>query len=354
MTKEIPNELDDIWSVEYWERKAEVIEMNYWGFIKSVISKGSFPKTRLSDPDHRIEEFVRKLGRKMENQNLHLGLTSSDLEDNIRTMRCEDSMSSIIIRLRINIIKLNGLVERDNKTITAFTHLKPAGKIDLVHRFAPTLELLGLYCLQPELICRGIKGSLGNKRMQKVLGVSDDNLREILSYHREQEHSHQAANHSADMESMVWILKVGAALAKLSGDIRMMFALGQARYSNAGTAIGSTAIAHKAPNPWRWERISGMMTSLIGLPGVAALAIADCHLERTLTDQSVLNSELERGFRTLQGMIVDMHNGLDGLHFTDDGLTVPDSEMEVLDLILNNKSVGRLEAYYLINKKYNK
>jgi len=353
MLKNTESNLSKIWSNEFWVETATDIELRYWALIKDKIPRGNFPKKEPIPTEHRIEDFVRRLSKEKNLPNLHVGLTSSDLEDNVRAKRLELSVDYIADSLRA-IISWGGQssIGQDDHQIMAYTHLLPAGQTNIYDRFAPTIDLLQHYrgC-RPTPRYRGIRGALGNRHIQYSLCLSDEQLNSIFPGKEQQKYSHQASDHQSDYEVACWIVGVGMTITKLANDIRQMFALQQAHYKKDD--VGSTALAHKAPNPWRFERVSGMFTSIVNLPAIVATASASCLLERTLTDQSVLNSEFERSFTVLEGMIFDFIDGMKGLVFEERrGIPCPTSEIELLDLVKQGK--GRLEAHQILNHKYNK
>lgn len=354
MSKNKEHELKYIWSQAFWEKEATRIEMAYWELIKDRIPHGKEYKGNPPVTEHRIEKFVRKLSKKKKIPNLHVGLTSSDLEDNIRIERLRKSrmyISKLLLEVMHELCKKIGGPNKYSTTITAFTHLMPAGKILPFRRFEQTKENLVTLCDDGygRLRKKGIGGALGDMRVQEDMGITAEDIGKIFPNDEIEKSPLQASDKRSDYDVATWILAVGSYIGKIAGDIRMMFALGQARYDKKD--IGSTALAHKSPNPWRWERISGMLTSLLNLPGVVAMAIANCHLERTLTDQSVLNAEMFRGFTTLEMMLEDAISGLNGVEIIYAKKKVVDSEDELLHLI--KKGMGRLTAHLKINAKYN-
>lgn len=344
------NNLDRIWSEEYWHEEATRIEIAYYNLIKDKIPAGSFPTQEVPPTEHRIEEFVRNLSMNLGIPNLHVGLTSSDLEDNIRIKRLEDSVTELSKRARQVMSTFENIsLNANNDLIMAYTHLMPAGKTTVYYRFAPTLDVINQYLnFTPVFIYRGIQGAIGDRNIQQLLGLTGEQLNSVFGDKIQQRFSHQASDHYTDYQVACWIVGLTSAFVKLANDIRMMFALGQLCYEKDD--IGSTALAHKAPNPWRFERIAGMFTSIINLPATIATASANCLLERTLTDQSVLSIEFGRSFVTAMGIINDFEDGLNGLKIIQEVRPFPDSEIELINSVL--KGHGRLEAHITLNKTY--
>lgn len=344
-------EIGKIWSREEWERIATRIELGYWNILKEKIPNVPPPKT-FTNTEHRIEQFVRELSDSMGIGNLHVGLTSSDLCDNIRVDRIKRNTLTISKRLSSYYTLLSGFLT--NTKLVAYTHLLPAGKTTIGERILPILEA-HKQNPYPTIIYRGIKGSLGLNHIQHKLGISDTSLRKLM---REifgddihiQNTSHQTGNHLTEFNVAVWLAWETALLTKMANDFRMMFALGQAMHTHKD--IGSTAIAGKRPNPWRFERVSGMSDIIYDLPAKVSRVAANCLLERTLTNQSTLNYVFKESFLLMDKLISDMETALlrtEVVRYT--GEDKFDSEERMVELILAGKS--RLEAHKQINQEEN-
>jgi len=302
----LEEKIDRVWCPRYWDEKAEEIEMAYWDAIKGKLPKGEPYSGEAEPTEHRIEAFVRRLAREKGLPNLHVGLTSSDIEDNVRASRLEDSNSLVQQYIFENVVGDASLlwIDKEHKT-AAKTHLMPAGSTDFWHRFMPTIESITNICLSvPIPIYKGIGGAIGDGRAQKLLGVVGSPL---VFHGRQQAHSHQASSHEFDMRSMSWLGMLAAKLHKLNLDIRLMVA--DADLVSTSKDVGSTAMPHKMPNPWRFERACGLLQSISKQFSVVCDAAANCALERTLTDQSILNLTFKRVYADMAHALVDTVEG---------------------------------------------
>lgn len=340
--------LNEIWSNIYWEKEAELIELAYWELIKYRVPNVSPPKEERKT-EHKIEAFIRKLSRKHGIGNLHVGLTSSDLEDNIRIKRLADSvnvLSDYLDRVFDN-FSLTG-----DQQLIAYTHLLPAGVTNLRHRFFPyRLELLPF----PIIKYKGIGGALGDSAIQNKLGLEKSDIDgRVFPGQLVQWTSSQTVDHTTEFQVACWLTFNASLLAKVANDFRQMFAFGQARHIQKD--IGSTAIPGKAPNPWRFERVSGRAEAIYPLPGQIARVASECLLERTLTNQSILDYLLKQAFYVLLDMAKTLEEALDKTEVIDQSeeckKSIYHSEEEMLKLIL--KGVPREEAHRKINERHNK
>lgn len=344
--------LSRIWSQKFWNKEAERIEMEYWNLLKDRLPNPPCP-TEQELTEHRIERFVRELSRKKKIANLHVGLTSSDLEDNIRIKRLEMSARIIgdaLFKLYIDLL-CPSIIK--NVNLIAYTHLLPAGETSFRIRIKPSAFAIFLY-QSPKVTYKGIRGALGDMKIQKRLKISQEDLDSIFKGKDIQVCCTQTVNHKTEFDIASWLCFQSSILAKISNDFRQMFALGQVE--NIQKDIGSTAIAAKKPNPWRFERVSGMAKTIYGLPSLVAQVASECLLERTLTNQSVLNHSFKEAFEVIFSMIQDLRDAIKVIKLIDQTKQCKNpklhSEEQMLRLV--KRGLPRETAHKIINERYNK
>ena len=336
----LSRELSRIWSQATWDREAKRIELAYWQLIKDKVPHVRPPKV-LRPTEHRIEAFVRKLARQTGIGNLHVGLTSSDLEDNIRALRLEKSLW-LLRQTDANVWQ--AVEQMPDVPLTAYTHLLRAGVTSKKGRFYPTLMAPNPI---PIIVRKGIGGAIGTQWIQGLMGVHDIN-RAIFPGKYTQSYSHQTGDHTTEFNAAAWITRTAALNAKIANDFRLMYALGQAEPKYDDT--GSTAIPGKKPNPWRFESAAGKAKLLFCLPGQVADIMSDCLLERTLTNQAPLNRLFERGFKDLLGVQQQLTEAIDRTHLICDVEPFDESlhtEEQMLKLIM--QGVPREDAHKKIH-----
>ncbi len=336
--------LKTIWDQPFWNAQATKIELGYWELIKDKVPNVKPPK-ELRPTEHRIEAFVRKLSRKKGIGNLHVGLTSSDLEDNVRTKRLDESIK--IIEQAICTVFVNAnLMPVEETDLIAYTHLMPAGITNLWDRMAPAFIAR---VVPPKPRYKGIGGALGNLHIQKRLGLHDTQLL-IPPIADSQQWKHQTGDHIYEFEVASWITLTAALYCKIANDYRQMYAFGQAIPKQKD--IGSTAIPGKAPNPWRFEKAAGLAKLLFCLPGQVADILADCLLERTLTNQAALNQLFERAFADLLKVCQTLNEAISLTRIVDQTKLCEDpklhSEEQMLKLVL--QGIPRELAHKQINE----
>jgi len=338
------NRLQHIWSEKFWNECAEWIENKYFNLLPQNL-KNIPNKSPLEPTNHRIEKFVRELCHKTGRGAYHIGLTSSDLEDNIRTIRIVESYNHISKKLESLTESLAKMLT--NKVIRAYTHLLPAGQTTLTNRFAHLLEYQK-NIPDPVIHFKGIGGSVGRKHVQKHLKI------DVVGffppeYAKTQTYCSQTGNHLSEIEITRWISEQTVFLTKLANDLRMMVVFNQIKITEKDVA--STALVQKPrPNPWRLERVVGMSNEIFNKFPTVCRAAADCMLERTLTNQSVLNYALKELFLLIESMIRDINEFLQNCEFIVEE-EENDPEIELADL-MTEKRIDRRAAYKIINNKH--
>jgi len=343
-------ELKKIWNEAYWQEKFECIELAYRALltdcgIPSVPIKGNPRPT-----EHRIEQAVRELCRKMGEANFHIGLTSSDIEANVHVWRLKDSYEVLNAKLETVWRGMNDFFVKQHgeKWLTAYTHLVEAGKIKLEDLFFPDITSIARIH-KPDFVFRGIRGSLGIRHAQKYLGINEVALDKMFPH--SQIYATQTHDHIVDMQMADWLIAHSAILARVANNIRQLVAFGHLRTKKGD--IASTALAHKpTPNIWRMERVSGMAESVYPLGSVVARVASSCLLSRTLTDQSVLRESMKSAVFVFVGMLEDMIAGTQQLEFVDKPIdeTIANAEFKLIDLVREGKN--REEAYKITKERY--
>ncbi len=346
-----------VWGEQYWQEVAIAIEKAYYNILSTHINDVPAPCGEPTPTEHRLEAFVRLASREINSGITHLGLTSSDLEDNIRIVRLYESTKYIANRLLDTQYRLLTKIDKNNGRFIAYTHLLPAGVIYLVDRFAPTIDALYKSSLKRPIYLKGIRGALGDRKIQHYIGITDKELDDIFSntFIEQQKHSSQTGDHLTEINTAQWLATNVALIAKIANDIRMMFAFGQAECNKKD--IASTALVHKlTPNPWRWEKISGLSETLFTLPSTVYHILANCLLERTLTNQSSLSTLFREAFSTVDTILDNFDIALEQLRFIPnfkETEKLPEhlmSEFKLVDLVKGG--LNREEAYSKLQQTF--
>jgi adenylosuccinate lyase len=229
---------------------------------------------------------------------LHLGATSTDIEDNADALRLRQSLDLILENLAALLRTLGLLIRKWADTpLIAFTHLQPAEPSTLGYRLAlygqDLLEDYGaLQAVRAGVRGKGFKGAVGTgASYADLLGVEklaefENQLSGKLQlpfypvtaqvYPRKQDYAVVGA-----------LAGLAASLYKFAFDLRILQSppFGELSEPFGEKQVGSSAMPFKR-NPIRAEKIDSLGRYLAGLPRLAWDNAAHSLLERTLDDSA--------------------------------------------------------------------
>jgi adenylosuccinate lyase len=231
---------------------------------------------------------------------LHLGATSSDIEDNTDMLLYRRALSVILSRLteclhaaREKILRYKGMA------CIAWTHLQPAEPTTLGYRFANYAQDLVLDVQYVEMVReiflkgKGVKGAVGTSASFKALVESDAEVRGL-----EKEVMDTLGLDSFSVTTQTYPRKVDyvllsclAAIAqschRFGADLRVLQSPGFGELSEPSSErqVGSSAMPFKR-NPVKAERMCSLARLVSVMPGVAFANAANSMLERTLDDSA--------------------------------------------------------------------
>lgn len=334
----------DIWSPLVWDSLAAQIEDTVYHTVKPHLPRVSWKGEEAVPTDHRIEEFVRKLSKSKKNPHLHVGLTSSDLEDNIRFARIMECVR-ILEEKRKKFAKVfdKFLQKYGNQSIVGRTHLIPTRNITLAKRFLPAFDRIQC-CRVPSLHGKGIGGSLGDNFALRYLGAEIPKL-----FPEEQKHKNQTSDMLAELHFSMWMAELAAYLHQMAFNLRWMVGAGEATMQEK--KVGSSAFAFKKTNPFRLERVCSLARLIPNLVTVVWDDISENLLERTLDNQSNLRISLPFYTQAMGDVWDDFTQVIPRIAITRKVVCLPNGEKEFLDLIKQGNS--RCGAQKKIFEKYN-
>lgn len=230
------------------------------------------------DVKARIDEFCALAGH----EQIHLGMTSRDLTENVEQLQVVESLKVIRDDLVPVIARLADLAERHASTpMVARTHNVAAQATTLGKRFADAAaetmlgfgrvdELLHRYPL------RGIKGPVGTRLDQlDLLGSVEavDELEQIVAQHlgfgRVLDATGQTYPRSLDLDVVAAVVQAVSGPASWATTIRLMAGHGLAAEGFRDGQVASSAMPHKA-NARSSERIGALRAVLDGHLAMAA------------------------------------------------------------------------------------
>lgn len=233
----------------------------------------------LHDVKARIEEFCALAGH----EQIHKGMTSRDLTENVEQLQIRQSLELVRIRLVAALARLANLAaQHEEQPLTGRSHNVPAQITTLGKRFASAAnELILAFDRLENLITRyplrGIKGPVGTSQdMLDLLDGDFEKLEELenrVAHHLGFENVlvsvGQVYPRSLDHDVLSALVQIAAGPSSLAHTIRLM--AGQELVTEGFQAgqVGSSAMPHKM-NTRSCERINGFAIILRGYASMTA------------------------------------------------------------------------------------
>jgi len=257
---------------------------------------------------------------------IHLGATSTDIEDNADALRVRQSLDLVLHSLAELLRTLSGLIEIWADTpVMAFTHLQPAEPSTLGYRLALYGQDLledyqALNHQRSAIRGKGFKGAVGTSAaFAELLGMDKlEVFEQKLSKKLDLEFypvASQVYPRKQDYVLISTLAGLGASLHKFAFDLRLLQSppFGELAEPFGETQVGSSAMPFKR-NPIRAEKINSLARYLANLPRLAWDNAANSLLERTLDDSANRRILLPESFlvtdellRTASGILTKLH-----------------------------------------------
>ncbi len=229
---------------------------------------------------------------------IHLGATSTDIEDNTDALRMRSGLEILLKSLSSLLETISLLIEKWADTpLIAFTHLQPAEPSTLGYRLALYgQDLLSDYKKIKDQASgirgKGFKGAVGTSAsFADLLGA--DSLEEFEGKLSKRINlpffpvSSQVYPRKQDYDFVSTLAGLGASLHKMAFDLRILQSpsIGELAEPFGEKQVGSSAMPFKR-NPIRAEKINSLARYLASLQGIAWDNAANSLLERTLDDSA--------------------------------------------------------------------
>jgi len=268
-------------------------------------------KTR-HDVKARIEEFNALAGH----EDIHKGLTSRDLTENIEQLQIKESLKLIHDKTVATLFQLAKLATQySDLAITGRSHNVAAQSTTLGKRFASAAEeTLHAYSKLNSLIAtyplRGIKGPVGTS--QDVLDLFDNDekkvqkLEQIVAKHLGFENVFTSVGQiyprSIDFDVISTLFLISAGPSSLATSIRLMAGHDLVTEGFKEGQVGSSAMPHKM-NTRSCERVNGLNVVLRGYLNMASELSGTQWNEGDVSCSVVRRVALPGSFFALDGLL---------------------------------------------------
>ena len=317
------------------------------------------------DVKARIEEFCELAGH----QQIHKGLTSRDLTDNVEQLQILQSLKLVRVKTVAALNKLSRLVEEyKNLVLVARTHNVPAQLSSVGRRLAMFGEevLLGLEQLDlfiESYPLRGLKGAVGTRLdllqlfegKKERLEQLDQKVAEHLGASRTLLASGQVYPRSLDLQMVQHLMQISSGMSNFAKTLRLMAGAGLASEGFQKNQVGSSAMPHKQ-NARTSERISGLHHVLSGYGSMLSGLSGDQWNEGDVSCSVVRRVALPGAFFAIDGQLEAWLTVLNEMGFDETALQ---AELEknlpfVCSTVLLMESVkrggGREDAHHAIRE----
>jgi len=246
---------------------------------------------------------------------IHLGATSTDIEDNADALRLRQSLDLVLQSLVALLRTLGRLIEKWAGTpLIAFTHLQPAEPSTLGYRLAMYGQDLledyqALKNQRSAIRGKGFKGAVGTcAAYAELLGldrleVFEQRLSEKLdlSFYTI---ASQVYPRKQDYEVFSTLAGLGASLHKFAFDLRLLQSppIGELSEPFGEKQVGSSAMPFKR-NPIQAEKINSLARYQVSLARLAWDNAANSLLERTLDDSANRRILLPESFLVMDELL---------------------------------------------------
>ena len=299
--------------VDFAGGDADALINDYERVVENVDLASIAARERITKHDvkARIEEFNELAGH----EQVHKGMTSRDLTENIEQYQVLTSLRVIRTRVIATLAQLARLAaEHGDQPITGRSHNVAAQITTLGKRFATAAdELLVALRRIEELInrypARGIKGPVGTAQdMLDLMGGNAENLAELerrianeLGFVEVLTSTGQVYPRSLDYDVVTALAQTAAAPSNVATTIRLMAGLELVTEGFKEGQVGSSAMPHKM-NTRSCERVNGLSVVVRGYVAMIGELAGDQWNEGDVSCSVVRRIALPDAFYALDGL----------------------------------------------------
>lgn len=240
--------------------------------------------------DHEVVQWLHEYITETGLVNAHLGLTSSDIVDNVRLTQCAISRNHLV-KLGLHVATWiergigAGVSECMGQWTIGFTHGQPAAPLQWADRCAAWVAPLHILLTHPPTIfgkkMGGPVGVMSALRERLLLSTQDFAWSEFGLQVPNNLAPIQSSDHLCEYNFTTWCAALAAQLHKIAADVRQLCALQILQPIAGDGEAGSSAMPHKV-NPFKFERVCSIGRTIPGLVGEVWDVWAHNQLERTL------------------------------------------------------------------------
>lgn len=258
---------------------------------------------------------------------IHLGATSTDIDDNAEIIRIKEALLIVEKKLKELIQNFAKKIEIHKNTVCmGYTHLQPAEPTTVGYRlafYAQDLlnDLLIIKKFQAEIKGKGMKGAVGTSASYERLLTNSKTDAASLSQEvmnalglQEVIIASQTYPRKTDYTLVSILSSIALTLHKFCFDFRIMQSpnFGEWAETRNEKRVGSTAMPFKK-NPDKAEKVCSLARFVSTIPLVAWDNAANSLLERTLDDSASRRIFIPQIFLAMDEMLIVTNSLVEGL-----------------------------------------
>ncbi|CAJ0567869.1 unnamed protein product, partial [Mesorhabditis spiculigera] len=300
---------------------------------------------------------------------IHLGATSCYVQDNADLICIREAVDHILRRVAVVLHRIGVFADKHKDTVTVGrTHYQTASLVTVGKRAVIWAQELVLAFKQIEhfretIKFRGVKGATGTQDSFLTLFQGDEDKVEQLDelvtkkagFSQRFFITGQTYSRQQDAHLSFGLAALGAAIKKISTDIRILQAFDELLEPFEKDQIGSSAMPYKK-NPMKDERCCSIVRALQQLPAEALSILSDQGLERTLDDSAGRRRWIPEGFLLADAALDVLQNIFEGLTVQRENVDdlvareLPFLGLEKAMMYLTEEGVDRQQAHSVIRE----
>ena len=304
----IQTKMEYMWSDDY---KREICHMIWKEFVEAARSMKSIGKlfplgseVDYNNKDHQIVQWLEKSANKLQCPNLHLGMTSSDVEENARLIQMVESRK-IIMDLLVEIRQM--IMDRYSDSIwVGKTHLMPAGLTN--SRYNMWIDCLGFESFRiTAKMPAGIVGCWFETPPMVLTALSAMDWEKLGFDSPNPKSSYrQSTNMRCELNYCNMLATLAAGVVKVCGDFRYLCSTGEVHLVDR-TASSSDP---SKVNPTKFERAQSICYTIHTVQTSVWEVAAHDSLEGTLTRRWCLDHEIASASEKMVKALISLKNGI--------------------------------------------
>jgi len=231
---------------------------------------------------------------------IHLGATSTDIDDNAQILINLQALTLIEKKLITLLLNFSTIIKKHQKTICmGYTHIQPAEPVTIGFRFSIYAQdllndLISIREVRKNIKTKGIKGAVGSgasyerllkKEKYNSQWINSEVMKEL--YLTDVTISGQTYPRKTDFILISALTSIAQSLHKFCFDLRIMQSpnFGEWQEARSSKRVGSSSMPFKK-NPDKAEKVCSLARLISAFPQIAWNNAANSLLERTLDDSA--------------------------------------------------------------------